>query len=212
MTDQENLFPCIFGVEATVRGTLRYAFISGEQEQANGLASALREFTQICASLGKRTSLVCFFEHWTADKTHEAYFQHFWKLLKETSELDAEPWPEGFHSSTDEASFEYSFNGQPMFVVINTDIHKNRLSRSFSRVAITFQPRFVFDDLAEGSSKGDESRKIIRDRLKAYDSVAVTPLLGSFGDEANREWQQYYLDDGAAFEGMTECPVKHFQS
>lgn len=212
MTDQDNLFPCIFGVEAVVRGTLRYAFISSKGDQASNLATALQDYTEICDSLGKRTSLVCFFEHWAEEKTHEAYFQHFWQLLNDTSELDTKPWPAEFSPKPDEASFEYSFNDHPMFVVINTELHENRLSRAFSRVAVTFQPRFVFDDIREGTTKGDDARTIIRGRLKDYDNVDITPLLGSFGDESNREWKQYYLDDGTDIEQATECPVKNFVS
>ncbi len=99
-----------------------------------------------------------------------------------------------------------------MFVVINTDIHTSRQSRAFSRVAITFQPRFVFDDLAEETPRGDESRQIIRQRLTEYDAAPVTPLLGAFGDSANREWMQYYLDDGDPVPGMEKCPVHNFRS
>ncbi len=38
MTDPDSPFPCIFGVEAVVRGTLRYAFLDSAVDQAQQLA------------------------------------------------------------------------------------------------------------------------------------------------------------------------------
>lgn len=74
-----------------------------------------------------------------------------------------------------------------MFVVVNTDFHKHRLSRSLSRVTITFQPRFVFDDIAEGTPRGDAARVLTRGRLLTYDTVPITVNLGGFGEPENRE-------------------------
>jgi len=209
MTDQQRPFPCIFGVEAVLRGTLRYAFVHGA-EQSEQLAEHLRVFTEQCKELGKRTSVVCFFEEWAEEKSHDAYFTHFWELLRETSELDPLPWPTEFSRSTSESSFEYCFNGQAMFVVVNTNLHQARRSRAFSRVAITFQPRFVFDDLGEGTKQGDEARRLIRTRVEEYDDTALTGHLGSFGSDENREWKQYYLDDGVEIPAIQKCPVHNF--
>jgi FPC/CPF motif-containing protein YcgG len=212
MRNADNPFPCIFGVEAVVRRTLRYAFIDDAGGQAENLASALKEFTQVCHTLGKRTSLVCFFESWADQREHAAYYKHFWQLLSSTSQLDPQPWPIEVSATTDDPAFEYSFNGHALFVVVNTDLHDRRRSRHFDRVAITFQPRFVFDDIAAGSKKGDAARQIIRGRLSQYDSVATSNLLGSFGDDKNREWTQYYLDDGESIAALEVCPVDHFRT
>ncbi|GIG40972.1 YqcI/YcgG family protein [Cellulomonas phragmiteti] len=212
MLDPQQPFPCIFGVEAVVRSTLRYAFVDDAAGQAHGLAAALSDFTQVSASLGKRTSLVCFFESWSQERSHEAYHDHFWDLLRQVSALDVQEWPQGISADTDDPSFEWAFGGEPMFVVVNTDLHEKRRSRAFDRVAITFQPRFVFDDIAAGTVKGDEARRLIRARLSDYDDAPVTPLLGSFGDDANREWQQYYLDDGQDVAALRTCPVTGFRA
>lgn len=210
MTDKEQDFPCIFGVEAVTRGTLRYAFIGDSAErQAAQLAHVLRDFTEICESLGKRTSLVCFFESWDAEPTHTAYWERFWRLLAEVSKLDEVPWPEGISQTLDDPKFEFTFNGQSMFVVVNTDLHENRMSRRMSRVAVTFQPRFVFEDIAEGTPRGDAARLLIRARLATYDKVPPPETLGNFGDADNREWTQYYLDDGNS-EVPTRCPFSRF--
>lgn len=211
MTAKDQDFPCIFGVEAVVRGSLRYGFVSDQEDgQVAQLARILRDFTEICHDLGKRTSLVCFFESWHAEKTHVAYWERFWQLLREVSEVDERSWPEDISRILDDSKFEFTFNGQPMFVVVNTDLHENRLSRRLSRVAITFQPRFVFDDIAEGTPRGDAARALIRGRLATYDTVPITENLGSFGDEANREWNQYYLDDGNPSDIPAKCPFTQF--
>lgn len=211
MTDKDRDFPCIFGVEAVTRGTLRYGFVS-EQDggQASQVSLILGKFTDICHDLGKRTSLVCFFESWHAEHTHTAYWERFWQLLHEVSELDHAPWPVDISRTLDEPKFEFVFNGQPMFVVVNTDLHERRKSRSMSRVTITFQPRFVFDDIAEGTPRGDAARTLIRGRLASYDTVPLPENLGSFGDDENREWNQYYLDDGDTADIPASCPFHHF--
>lgn len=211
MTDKDNDFPCIFGVEAVTRGTLRYGFVADAAEpQATQLAALLHEFTRVCQHLGRRTSLVCFFESWRAPRTHAAYWERFWKLLREVSEVDECPWPEELSRSLDDPRFEFTFNGQPMFVVVNTALHERRASRHLSRVTITFQPRFVFDDIAEGTPRGDAARALIRQRLASYDSVGISAKFGSFGNVGNREWVQYYLDDGDPSDIPASCPFSAF--
>lgn len=207
MTDKEREFPCIFGVEAVTLGTLRYGFVrDAHGQQSVQLAGILRQFTDVCRGLGKRTSLVCFFESWRADRVHAAYWQRFWDLLREVAAIDSVPWPEQISRDLDDPHFEFTFNGHPMFVVVNTDLHKRRQSRRLSRVTITFQPRFVFDDIAEGTPRGDAARAVIRARLADYDASPVSETFGSFGDANNREWAQYYIGDGDPADVSGSCP------
>ncbi len=207
MLDAEDKFPCIFGVDAVVRKTLRYGFIDATS-QAEQLAATLRSFTSICEELGRRTSLVVFFESWNApEETHESYYQEFWELLERTSHFDEAPWPSEYAADTEDSTFEYCFNGVPMFVVVNTPLHTARRSRQFERVAITFQPRFVFDDIEAGTKTGDNARKVIRSRINEYDTAPLTAMLGNYGEETNSEWRQYYLDDGQDVIALGKCPV-----
>ncbi|MFG1791898.1 YqcI/YcgG family protein [Nocardia sp. NPDC049149] len=207
MLDPVDKYPCIFGVDAVIRRTLRYGFIRTGCH-AKQLAETLTSFTNVCESLGKRTSLVTFFESWDAqERTHESYYQEFWNLLSETSEHDELPWPAAHAVDTDDARFEFCFNGVPMFVVMNTDLHVDRRSRNFERVAITFQPRFVFDDIQPNTKTGDNARNVIRGRIGRYDTAPLTKMLGNFGDSANQEWRQYYLDDGSDTISLGRCPV-----
>ena len=65
-----------------------------------------------------------------------------------------------------------------MFVVVNTPAHQRRASRHFDTLMVTFQPRFVFDDISEDSKQGRNARTIIRGRLKDYDHVPREPAAG----------------------------------
>ncbi len=207
---QDILFPCVFGVDAVRKATLRYAFIPNGDERVGALATALHQFTDIAESLGKRTSLVCFFELDPRLDSLEKHREHFWWLLREVLADDAAPWPEGISPDFDDPTWEYSFNSTPMFVVANTPYHAQRRSRYFEYFAVTFQPRFVFDDLKAGTATGDNARKVIRDRLAKYDDVEQTPLLGSFGEQGNKEWQQYFLGDtNEPIDPNARCPIAH---
>jgi FPC/CPF motif-containing protein YcgG len=209
MLDHDNPFPCVFGVDAVRRGTLRYTFVP-DSAGATHLAKALREFVGKAPVLGRRTSLVAFFESDGQDRTVDGWRQRFWQILQQLHDADTEPWPEDILTDTESSNWEFCFAGMPLFVVANTPAHDQRASRAFEYLAITFQPRFVFDDLAESSQQGQNARKVIRARLRAYDAVAPSPLLGSFGAPGNREWTQYFLDDGDTTASPPgRCPFVH---
>ena len=77
-------------------------------------------------------------------------------------------------------------------------------------ITVTFQPRFVFDDLKADTPTGDRARNVIRRRLSEYDAIEQTPLLGSFGETGNLEWTQYFLgDDNQPVDTSRGCPMGH---
>ncbi|OZM71687.1 hypothetical protein CFN78_19450 [Amycolatopsis antarctica] len=210
MLDKNAPFPCIFGVDAVKRRTLRYCFAPAGPKRVAALAEALREFAGQCVELGRRTSLVAFFETDPEHRDLATQEREFWALLAALAEDDEEPWPTGISTDTESATWEFSFAGVPFFVVANTEFHQARRSRYFEYFTVTFQPRFVFDDLAEESVAGRNARKVIRERLRAYDDVAPHASLGSFGGESNREWVQYFLpDDESVVPQLTRCPINH---
>jgi uncharacterized protein len=209
MLDQDRLFPCVFGVDGVRRDTLRCTFVP-RSSGVSHLVEALREFVAKAPNLGKRTSLVAFFEHDGQDRTLDGWRQQFWQILQQLHDADTEPWPDDIPTDTDAPNWEFCFAGMPMFVVANTPAHQQRASRGFEYLAITFQPRFVFDDLSEDSPQGHNARKVIRARLRAYDAVPPSPLLGGFGAPGNREWTQYFLDDeDTALSADRRCPFVH---
>ncbi len=190
------------------KGTLRFSFIPVGESRLGTLAQALWEFTEIASSLGQRTSLVCFFEHDARINSLEKYREHFWWLLTRLHEGDPSSWPPGISEDPDEPTWEFSYNSMPLFVVSNTPYHLRRRSRYFEYFLVTFQPRFVFDNLKTGTPGGDKARAVIRRRLAEYDLVELTPLLGSFSAVGNKEWQQYFLDDdNEPVDPSDGCPI-----
>lgn len=194
LLDRDRLFPCVFGVDALRRASLRFTFVPRDSGAAY-LAEALREYVPLAPDLGKRTSLVAFFQPDEEVQTLADHRRHFWQTLQDLHDADPEPWPAEIPTDPADPSWEFCFLGMPMFVVANTPAHRRRASRFFEYFTITFQPRFVFADLGEDEPQGRNARKVIRARLRAYDTVPPTPLLGSFGKPGNQEWVQYYLDD-----------------
>lgn len=209
MLSEQELFPCIFGVDALRKSTLRFSFVPAGGHRTEYLAAALEEFTSAAPELGRRTSLVAFFEPSDELETLGDYERQTWSLLQELHSLDPRPWPADIPHDTESPRWEFCFAGTPMFVVVNTPAHRKRMSRYFEYFCITFQPRFVFDDIAESSPPGKSARKIIRNRLETYDSLPVTPLLGSYGIPGNREWTQYFLDDeNRDIPELARCPFR----
>lgn len=210
MLSDSSLFPCIFGVSAVRKGTVRYSFIPAGKSRVAALAAALTEFTLIATDLGNRTSLICFFDFEEGVNTFDEYRDHFWALLGELQSGDASEWPSDISQDPEDSTWEFSFNSTAMFVVANTPRHSNRRSRQSKYLTVTFQPRFVFDDLKADTPAGDKARTVIRRRLDTYDSVERTPLLGSFGQPGNVEWSQYFLnDDNAPVDLAAGCPITH---
>ncbi|MEU8567793.1 YqcI/YcgG family protein [Streptomyces pathocidini] len=224
MLDRAAPFPCVFGVDALRKATLRYAFVPGGPERPRALAEALRDFVRLAPELGRRTSLVAFFQpDFDPDlqqdfqqeddaapghRTVADYRRELWDLLQSLHELDDAAWPEDIPLDPEDPEWEFSFSGMPMFVVANTPAHQRRMSRYFEYFTITFQPRFVFDDISEDSLPGRNARTIIRGRLADYDAVPASPVLGSYGKPGNKEWVQYFLgDDNAPGGGESRCPL-----
>jgi uncharacterized protein len=209
LLSRKNLFPCIFGTDALRKASLRYAFVPSGAERVRYLADALGEFVQAAPLLGKRTSLVAFFEPGERLETLDDYGRYSWSLLQAVHDADTEPWPASIPADTEHPEWEFCFAGMPMFVVVNTPAHQRRMSRFFDYLCVTFQPRFVFDDIGEDSTRGRNARKIIRGRLNVYDALPPTPLLGGYGTPGNREWTQYFLtDDNDPGAAQDRCPFR----
>ncbi|MCK5905588.1 MAG: YqcI/YcgG family protein, partial [Gammaproteobacteria bacterium] len=119
--------------------------------------------------------------------------------------IDASNWPKEISEDPEHHLWEFSFSGEPIFVVCNNPAHKLRRSRYASTFMITFQPRWVFEFLQKPA--GEKSKKIVREILKSYDDIDVHPELGTYGDEKNKEWLQYYLSDTNETNGK-KCPFQ----
>ena len=91
--------------------------------------------------------------------------------------------------------WEFSFAGEPIFVVCSTPAHVMRQSRRCSAFTLTFQPRWVFEKILGTEKAASAAFAEVRKRLIPYDSTSPSPLLGRYGATDGREYQQYFLAD-----------------
>ena len=204
LTSGSRPFPCVFGVTGFKADRLRFAWLDPMTPET--LAPVLRDYLAQARGIGPMTSLVVFTRPGPVLST-EAYRARFWDILDGLARLDDGPQPEGVARNLDDPSWEFSFAGEPIFVVCATPSQVLRQSRRSTGFMITFQPRFVF----EGITDSDEPAVLrslakVRTLLEDYDAVPPAPFLGTYGAPGNREFAQYFIDD------TNEAPVCPFHS
>ncbi len=186
-------FPCLFGTAGLKADQLRFSF----QETLEGpaLASALEVYLADARTYGPNTSLVIFERPLSRVETLDAYANRFWQLLRAIAKEDTAPWPIGIPTQLDDPAWEFCFAGEPVFVVSNTPAHVMRQSRRSSTFTLTFQPRWVFESILGTEEAAALSIDAVSKRLNGFDLVAKCPSLGRYGNNAVREWKQYFLPD-----------------
>jgi FPC/CPF motif-containing protein YcgG len=100
--------------------------------------------------------------------------------------------------------WEFSFAGEPIFVVCSTPAHVMRQSRRSSAFMMTFQPRWVFDKILGTEKAAAAAFAKVRERLVPFDTTGPSPLLGHYGNPEGREYSQYFLYDDNQI--PPECP------
>ena len=207
-------FPCSLGVAGFNADHLRFVFIDEVPNSVSAiekLSAYLQTYLIPAREFGKNTSLVVFFNE-NRDLGVDAFEKIFWEVLNGLSKLDVKPWPSKVPLSTESSIWEFCFGGEPIFVVCNTPSHRVRRSRFSSVFTITFQPRWVFEGvIGLGAPNGAKIKDEIRRRLVAYDGVPPSPFLGSYGDEGNQEWRQYFLEETNRVEER-QCPFRQHSS
>ena len=198
----DDAFPCTFGTTALRKGYLLFAFVEGvaEAEGVIGLAAALKEY----AGFVRRYSIVqasmmplaVFMPAPSNWRTLEDYFHNSSRLLQKVHERDSQPWPERLARDPDDPRWSFCFDGVPFFVNFKTPLHRARRSRRTQHSYLWLvQVRDGFDVVAGDTPQGRNARRIIREKLAAYDEVPVYPELAHYGDTANREWKQYFVPE-----------------
>ncbi|MGI8440254.1 MAG: YqcI/YcgG family protein [Thermoleophilaceae bacterium] len=207
LLDDTSPFPCTFGAAGMRRGTLRFAFVEGACDERSllGLRDSLAFYMQTYRTLGRLTSFVAFFRPSAIEQPLRSYEREFWGVLQFLHDHDPREWPQDIPADAEEPRWEFSFWGEPVFVVCNTPAHRRRRSRRSAGMLITFQPRWVFEGLEGDSPRGRAAREVIRRRLTSYDDVPPHHSLGDYGDPGNREWRQYFLPDADATQ-PARCP------
>lgn len=200
LVSKTRLFPCIYGVAGYTGDELRYCF--SEDLTAVDIAPALTDFVKNSRSFGKNTSLVAFSR---PRPTHNLnhYRDRFWSLLDGLHLEDTKQWPDEIPTELNNANWEFSFAGEPIFVVCNTPAHVMRQSRRSSSFMVTFQPRWVFEGILGNKETAEKSTRKVRERLANYDFIPPSDDLGFYGDPDNREFAQYFLDDANE---TAKCP------
>jgi uncharacterized protein len=201
MSSEARPFPCVFGVTGYRADQLRYLFLDPFEVEV--LGAQLAQFVAESRSLGPNTSLVVFTRPRPV-QTLDAYYRKMWLTLDQLARLDKSPWPDSIPEQIDHPMWEFSFAGEPIFVVCSTPAHVMRQSRRSSAFMLTFQPRWVFEKILGTEKAASAAFAEVRKRLIPYDSTSPSPLLGRYGNSDGREYQQYFLpDDNNAEAG---CP------
>jgi FPC/CPF motif-containing protein YcgG len=201
MSSESRPFPCIFGVTGYRADQLRYLFLDPFEVEV--LGTQLEHFVGESRTLGPNTSLVVFTRPRPV-QTLGAYYRKMWLTLDQLARLDKSPWPETIPEQVDHPMWEFSFAGEPIFVVCSTPAHVMRQSRRSSAFMLTFQPRWVFEKILGTEKAASAAFAEVRKRLIPYDSTSPSPLLGRYGNNEGREYQQYFLPDDNHAE--TGCP------
>jgi FPC/CPF motif-containing protein YcgG len=201
MSSESRPFPCIFGVTGYRADQLRYLFLDPFEVEV--LGTQLEHFVGESRTLGPNTSLVVFTRPRPV-QTLGAYYRKMWLTLDQLARLDKSPWPETIPEQVDHPMWEFSFAGEPIFVVCSTPAHVMRQSRRSSAFTLTFQPRWVFEKILGTEKAASAAFAEVRKRLIPYDSTSPSPLLGRYGNNEGREYQQYFLPDDNHAE--TGCP------
>lgn len=201
MSSEARPFPCVFGVAGYRRDQLRYLFLDPFNVETLGEQLAL--FVSECRSHGSYTSLVVFTRPRPV-QTINAYHRKLWHTLDQLAHLDKSPWPDTIPQQIDHPMWEFSFAGEPIFVVCSTPAHVSRQSRRSSAFMLTFQPRWVFEKILGTEKAAQAAFAEVRKRLIPYDSTGPSPLLGRYGRQDGREYQQYFLHDDN--DCVSKCP------
>jgi FPC/CPF motif-containing protein YcgG len=201
MSSEARPFPCVFGVAGYRNDQLRYLFLDPFDIELLGEQLAL--FVSECRSHGPNTSLLVFSRPRPV-QTIDAYYRKLWLTLDQLATLDKSPWPSQIPQQIDHPMWEFSFAGEPMFVVCSTPAHVLRQSRRSSSFMLTFQPRWVFEKILGSDKAAEAAFAEVRKRLLPYDNAGPSPLLGRYGNHDGREYQQYFLYDEN--DVASQCP------
>jgi FPC/CPF motif-containing protein YcgG len=207
LTSSTQAFPCLYATRAHRNNALRFVFLNGSETDTAiaAFGKALSEYVKICHSLAPYTAFLALFGPDHEEMTLKEHHAEFWRALQRLHELDTHPWPEQIPTDPVEPLWEFCFNGEPMFVLGSGPAHVARRSRYNSVRTISFQPRFMFDELISTPVLLARARRIIRERVLEIDGFPVHPMIQMYHEDGNREWRQYVVpEDNSPIEGS--CP------
>lgn len=193
-------FPCLFARKACTADSARIVFVEcNEAGEFDDVLVGLTDYTNFVKNtpLGDRllSPLVMFFEVSRLDNT--SLHELGWQVLNWVHSVDLAPWPEEVAQDPDHHSWCFCFNSVQLFVNMSTPEHQVLRSRNLGDyLTFVINPRENFDAVASIQSRsGRLVRESIRKRVADFNGGTVPEELGFFGDENNREWRQYQLEE-----------------
>ncbi|WP_255170632.1 YqcI/YcgG family protein [Natrononativus amylolyticus] len=203
-------FPCHFGVESVRSGDPLYTCCSSmtDRDALFSLGETLLEYLETYRDHSERASLVTFFNPPARPLSEAEYHEALWHVLQVLHAHDPEPWPADIPTDPDDARWEFSFGGEPMFPTCRAPFYDARKSRYCPvGLEITFQPRALFEGITADTAAGQRARRLIQGRLEEYDGVCPHADLGDWGVEGDREWPQYMLSSDPD-QAPETCPMR----
>lgn len=193
------VFPCIYATKGFKANEQRFLFLDSDHlsspSNVSAVASSLTTYLARSRHLGPNTSLVILCKESQSLRSIQDYYDDYWRFLKSLRSLDATPWPEGFPENINSDAWCFCFNGIPTFTVVQTPAHEHRQSRYAPNLRVIIQPKWIFDVLFSTPKKRIGALQTVRELLRDYDDVAISPDLKNYGEEGSRESQQYFLLD-----------------
>ncbi|MFW8593295.1 YqcI/YcgG family protein [Cribrihabitans neustonicus] len=196
----DEAFPCLFCRKAWKDGTIRFLFAEcGPDLEYDDLLLGLTDYTNFVQRTDIKdrllTPLVVFFE--TSRLQSGPLHTLGWDILNWVHRMDPAPWPADVPDEPDQADWSFCFNGVQLFVNMSSPEHEALRSRNLGGcLTFVINPRENFDALASLKTRsGKLVRERIRARVAAFNGGAVPQELGFYGDENNREWMQYQLEE-----------------
>lgn len=199
LVDRSSVFPCIYATKGFKADQQRFLFLDSDDlsssSNVSAVATALIEYLPQSRQLGANTSLVILCKPSQHLLSVQGYHDVYWSFLKSLRALDTVPWPTQFPEEIDTDNWCFCFNGEPTFTVVQTPAHEQRQSRYAPSLRVVIQPKWIFDILFSTPKKRVGALKTVRDLLKDYDSIPLSPDLKNYGQDGSRESQQYFLLD-----------------
>ncbi|QKS45640.1 YqcI/YcgG family protein [Paenibacillus cellulosilyticus] len=190
-------FPCYFGTLAEKRGEIRYTYV--ENNDYSKLPTTLASFLNLSReNPDKRQNLTVFFEPETKERPLEFYKNKMWEVLQYLHKNDSSPWPEHVPYDPQHRSWEFCFNGEPVFVFLGSPAYLKRHSRNYGNsLILIFQPTRIFNGFESDAPEGIKARSIIRSRLLEWDAneVDIPADSSKLGEKKDYYWKQYVIPD-----------------
>jgi len=196
-------FPCVFAPRALRRNQLLFGL--GDVARG-GWGTAAELMGQAAKAIWEDPdqAVVLWFEgvgSTCLEDDHEALR----RILETLLEDGAQEWPPDAPRDPADPGWNFWYRGIDFFVNTSTRHHRLRRSRNLGACfTLVVQSRASFDRLPRQAAA---ARKAIRRRTASYDSVAVSPHLGTHGQLP--ELPQFFLGDtnGCPYLPVTEKDV-----